>query len=107
MQKAQTGISLSETIREIESYRSEVNTSIIDENNMTNSYQQVDALDVDDDEEKYVANTDYEQPYYNDEDDDDCYEEDNNQNDYIETSSENSIYNSIVKFVNKMFEEED
>ena len=107
MQKAQTGISLSETIREIESYRSESNTSIFDEDDITNSYQQVETSDIENDEEKFVSNTDNEQPYYNDEEDDDCYEEDNNQNDYNETSSENSIYNSIVKFVNKMFEEED
>lgn len=108
MQMAQTGISLSETIQEIESYRREASTSVSENTNEQGPCLQVSRSDIENDDEKYVSNADYEQPYYCEgEDDDDCYKEDNNQNEIDESSSKNSIYDLFVRFVNKMLEEED
>lgn len=107
MQKAQTGISLSETIRKIESYRGEANTSVFNEVDITDSYQQVDTMDVEDDDEKYVSNADNEHAYLSEgEDDVEFNEEDDSQNEKEESSSQNTIYNAFVKFVNKILEEE-
>ena len=108
MQKAQTGISLSETINKIECHRSDVSTSFSKNANIPDSYHLADTIDIENDEEKYVSNADYEQ-LYDGEDNEDSYEEDHNQNDNSNTHINNSIqsiYNSIVKFVNNIVEED-
>lgn len=108
MHMAQTDISLSETIREIESYRCETSTSISEDANIPESYLHVDESSIENDEETYLSNKDYEQPYCSEDDDDDnYYEKNNNQNEIDESSSINSMYNAFVRFVNKMLEEED
>lgn len=107
MQMAQTGVSLSDTIREIESHRTETNTSSEKATN-PDSWLQVDELNIENDEEEYVSNADYEQFEFNEENEN-CYEENNNQNDNSDTHPNNcvyGIYNSFIKFVNNIVEED-
>ncbi len=116
MQIAQTGISLSDTIREIESHRDEAstpNSKIVD---ISETSSLGNTLDFENKEEIAFSDIDYHQPE-SCEDENDRYDENynqgetdvenNNQNETDDTPSPNRFYNAFAKFVNKMFEEED
>lgn len=106
MQMANIGISLSEIIYEIVSNRSEYSAPISKIDIVSDPVHKVDKSDNQNDEEIVDSNTNYDQLYYR-EDDNDCYVENDNKEEEEETPSNNSIYNSFIRFVNKMLEEDD
>lgn len=106
MQMAQTGISLTDIIHEIESHRSEISTSVSKIVDISDSFNQVNKLDVENVEEIVVSDTDYKQLYCS-EDDNDCYVESNNQHETDDMPSKNNIFNKIIQFVTDLVEEDD
>lgn len=106
MQRAHMGVSLSETIREIESHHSKVNTYSTKDIETFGSLTQDSKMDVENNGANIVSTTDYDEPIFCD-DDNDCCAEDNTQNEIEDVPSSHSRLKSIIEFAKSMFEEED
>ena len=106
MQKAHTGISLSEVIRELKFHHNETNTSYSKGIDTSYSLLQVTKRDFENNEENAISTTEYDDFNYS-EDDTDSYVENNNQDVKNDVSPNHSRFKSIIDFAKRMFEEED